>query len=95
MYKGCQRKMIMIKNPGGDLFDEAYFILKEKAAKQQVLNDHDMIAEANRIVGENMISAYTEKKKKDGRGAYAAVYILGTLSGMGIAGLLIRLFSAV
>lgn len=95
MYKGCQRKMIMIKNPGGDLFDEAYFILKEKAVKKQSLNDHDMIAEANRIVGENMLSDYTEKKKKDGRGTCAAIYILGVLSGMGVAGLLIRLFSAV
>lgn len=28
MIKGCQKRMIFIKNTGCDLFDEAYFVLK-------------------------------------------------------------------
>lgn len=48
-YKGCQRKIIMLNNPGGDMFEQAYFILKDE---KENVSESDMIKEANRIVSE-------------------------------------------
>lgn len=62
VYKGCERKMIMIKNPGNGYFDEAYFILKEKSTLKQG-NGTDMLSEANRIVNENMMMLDRSVKK--------------------------------
>lgn len=53
MVKGCQRKVIFLKNCESELFSEAYFIVNEKAYSPQRSED-DMIAEANRIVEENL-----------------------------------------
>ncbi|MBR5515214.1 MAG: hypothetical protein IKU52_03315 [Clostridia bacterium] len=63
IYKGCERKMIMIKNTGCEYFDEVYFILKEKRNYNNIKED-DMLKEANRIVNENLISFVPQKKKK-------------------------------
>ena len=41
VYKGCQRKMIVIKNTGSEFFDAAYFILKEGKSEKE--NCTDMI----------------------------------------------------
>lgn len=64
IYKGCERKMIMIKNTGSDYFDEAYFILKEKQNTKAYVNEDDMLKEANRIVNDNMISLKPREAKK-------------------------------
>lgn len=87
VYKGCQRRMIMIKNPGSDYFEEAYFILKENDKKIPLASESDMIKEANRIVADNMLSVYSAKsssKRKPAR-TPAASYLLGTLTGIGLA----------
>lgn len=60
--KGCQKKMIMLKNTGSDIFDEAYFILKDKEARVGKVSESEMIREANRIVNENLISGYFRKE---------------------------------
>ncbi len=50
MVKGCQRRIILLRETGSGMFEEAYFILKpEKANAPQQL----MIAEANRIIAEH------------------------------------------
>ena len=64
IYKGCERKMIMIKNTGSDFFDEAYFILKEKLNCNNDNCEEDIIKEANRIVNENTITLKKEKNKR-------------------------------
>ena len=53
MVRGCQRKVIFLKNCESELFSEAYFIIDEKAHSITKC-ENDMIAEANRIVGENL-----------------------------------------
>ena len=48
MIKGCQRKMIVIKETGSPYFDAAYFVLRcdlPKSAK-----DSDMMTEAHRMI---------------------------------------------
>lgn len=47
MIKGCSRKVIVIKNPGSDLFEEAYFIVSPREAERQY---GDFLTEANRII---------------------------------------------
>ena len=65
MLKGCQKSIIMIKDTGSEIFDQAYFIIKdaEYCAK---LHKTDMIREANRIIEENLLGVYfkSDKKKK-------------------------------
>ncbi len=55
--KGCQKRIIVMKNTGSRLFDEAYFILKENAVRTQAISEHDMVGEAARIISENMLIA--------------------------------------
>lgn len=77
IYKGCEKRMIMLKNTGSDLFEEAYFILSNK--KNAELSRNDMIKEANRILSENNIAGSCEKKTSP----FLVQYILGFLSGIG------------
>ena len=56
MFRGCQKKMIKLKNIGSGVFDEAYFILKDVAAESPYITETDMIKEANRIIGDNSLT---------------------------------------
>lgn len=31
MVRGCEKRIFYVKNPGGDVFDEAYFILRKRS----------------------------------------------------------------
>lgn len=55
MFRGCQKKIIKLKNTGSGLFDEAYFILKDAAANSPYITETDMIKEANRIICDNSV----------------------------------------
>ena len=57
IYKGCQKRMIMLKNTGSEIFDEAYFILKEERILRSDVNENDMVREAGRIINENLLSS--------------------------------------
>ena len=58
MVRGCQKKIIYLKNTDSDVFDEAYFILSDNVPKAS--GECDMIKEANRILGECV--SYKEKR---------------------------------
>lgn len=51
MVRGCQKKIIYLKNTDSEVFDEAYFLLTEKALEEN-LSESDMLKEANRILDE-------------------------------------------
>ena len=85
MLKGCQRKVIVIKNPGSELFEEAYFIVKplDKAKKES-----DFLAEANRIISSRTASCRSSaqntgtggtkaEEKKSGPKAGAVSFLFG------------------
>lgn len=86
IYKGCEKRMIMLKNTGSELFEEAYFILNTK--KSNTVTSNDMIKEANRIVADNSIIPQRKEKQKNP----IFFYILGILSGMGITALVMSFF---
>ena len=53
MVKGCQRRIIHLKNTGSVMFEEAYFILNDKYHADEKKSE-DMVREANRIIEENL-----------------------------------------
>ena len=61
MVRGCQRKVIFLKNTESKIFSEAYFIVDDKAPESC---EADMIREANRIIEENLARTAKEKEKR-------------------------------
>ena len=74
MIRGCQRRIYYVKNPGGDVFDEAYFVIrKDYAGRGTTLTGEDEIAdEAKRIVEQA-----TEGGSKNGKREKLAAFIAG------------------
>ena len=58
--KGCQKKVIFLKNTGSELFDEAYFIISRESEKEAVEED-SMIVEANKIISASIECENTGK----------------------------------
>ncbi|MFA6948831.1 MAG: hypothetical protein WCQ72_07605 [Eubacteriales bacterium] len=86
--RGCQKRMLMLKSTGSELFDEAYFILNERFTEAPC-GEADMINEANRIISENLIvksGAGTLSGDKTKTAPLAALrwFICGALSGAGV-----------
>ena len=80
MIKGCQKRMIFIKNTGCDLFDEAYFVLKNDIPTSQE-NENDIIRTATAIINEH---EYPLNKKKNGKKVRfngALIFAVGALCG--------------
>ena len=50
--RGCQKKVIFLKNTGSELFEEAYFVVS-KLGETVSDTEENMIIEANRIIEEN------------------------------------------
>ncbi len=59
MVRGCQKKIIYLKNTGSEMFDEAYFIMSDRCSDES--EECDMVKEASRILGE--CSTHKEKKR--------------------------------
>ena len=59
MVRGCQKKIIYVKNTDSKVFDEAYFVLSDKIP--EATEECDMVEEANRILGE---CGYIKEKRK-------------------------------
>ena len=63
MVRGCQKKIIYLKNTESEVFDEAYFVVSDK--NPSVMKECDMVEEANRILSECI--SITEEKGKIGK----------------------------
>ena len=53
MVRGCQRKVVFLKNTDSRIFREAYFIIDDRI-DTSALSDGDMVREANRIIDESL-----------------------------------------
>ncbi len=95
MLRGCQKKIIYVKNTKSPFFEEAYFILKNNASVIGA-SDSDMLVEAARIVDENLLGIYcsnadSQSKEKRARkkflsdSPYASTMIF--LAGVAASGL--------
>ncbi len=52
MVRGCQKKIVYLKSTGSEVFDEAYFVVRDGALANK--GECDMIEEANKILNECM-----------------------------------------
>ena len=51
MLKGVNKRVIIIKNPESEIFEEVYFIIKNKSLFRQA-RENEMVLEANRIIAD-------------------------------------------
>lgn len=73
MLKGCVRRVVYMKDTEGDLFEEAYFFVRNSPERK--CNDRDMVREAERIITESSVDAGKKNKK---RGLFS--FLCGVLS---------------
>jgi hypothetical protein len=86
MIKGCQKRMIFIKNTGCDLFDEAYFILKNDIPSSEE-NQNDIIRTATAIINEHEYPLNKRKKVKNKSSKSLVLFLIGALCGAAICAL--------
>ena len=60
MLKGCQKRVIWVRNPESKWFDEAYFILSDEPTTSGIVckKENDMIREANKIIAASPFASY-------------------------------------
>ena len=79
MIKGCERRIIYIRDTESPIFKEAYFILRDGASPKR---KDDMVAEAMRIIRERSVGSPSEKKRRKTLSPHP--FVLGVLSGIGV-----------
>jgi hypothetical protein len=93
MVRGCQRKVIFLKNTESKIFSEAYFIVDDKSSQTC---EADMVREANRIIEENLARGahYCGREKRGIRRATSAILrgIPAFVLGGGVATVLCLIF---
>jgi len=77
MVKGCQRRVLHLKNPEGGLFEEAFFFLKAPDAPTGK-SAREMVAEANRI----LLGCRADEVRRPRR---LVAFLLGALSGAAVS----------
>ena len=80
MLRGCQKRVIHLKDTKSHLFDEAYFIVREQNDTQEQIREKDMICEARRIIAQHLPPS--ERKRKARQRAFWLVglsFLLGVL----------------
>ena len=77
MVKGISKQVILVRSPEEKLFEQAIFILNEKAIGQEGVTDEALMKEAKRLItGRN-----PGKRKKSGSG------LLWALCGSAVTGI--------
>lgn len=86
MIKGINKNMVVIKNVGSPLFEEAHFILKDGAPS--ALSRGSVLAEANRIVSKSFIlSGKQSAPKRRGKAWLFGIsaFLIGVAVGVAFA----------
>ncbi len=81
MVKGCKKNVVYVKNTGSEMFEEAYFIVSDKAQMDKKC-ENDMLREASRIIAGSPVCGYFssdkgEKKNTKGEMRKVAWFMLG------------------
>ena len=84
--KGCQREMIVLQTKQSALFESAYFVIRRGRHNAR---STDMLAEANRIIGEG--SGYFVRRRAK---HVVLPFVLGLLLGMGAFALILCIMGA-
>ena len=78
MIKGCQKKIILLKDTGSDFFEEAYFVLKGDIAISEK-DETDMVKAATKIISD---SDFSKKSHKNKISSKIANFIIGVVCGI-------------
>ena len=77
--RGCQRKVIYLKNTGSPIFEEAYFFLRKDGGACEEFEGY-MVGEATRII-ENFVSAKGRERERKFPKKGVFLFLLGFLFG--------------
>ena len=91
MIKGCNKRVIVMKDTGNSMIEEAFFILKADAIKE-ALREEDIIKQANKILEKSMCdeefscfkAGQTRKKSKNTLSSFLLGGVFGALLMAGI-----------
>ncbi len=87
MLRGCQKQMIVLQTEQSSVFESAFFVLRRENPSVGV---DDMLAEANRIIGEGVRTV----RKKRGVLRGLLLVLLGAVLGAGVLALVFLLQGA-
>ena len=82
MIKGCEKRVVWIRNTESETFDQAYFILSESAYEKKK-SESDIVAEAKRIIGQAPITGWweeppkTKKRRLSSASSSLAFFVIG------------------
>ena len=62
MVRGTQKRIVYVKNTGGAVFEEAFFVVKD--GKESGLSDGDMLGEATRIIEEHAVRSGRREEER-------------------------------
>ncbi len=82
MIKGCSRKVIVVKDPGSNLFEEAYFIVSPGESERKY---GDFLLEANRIIRAKTVSGYERQRRKSGIFQLIIGFVVGAFAALTVA----------
>jgi len=82
MIRGCQRRIYYVKNPGGEVFDEAYFVIRKNYTGRgtTLTGDAELADEAKKIVAQAMGS----DDKKRARRARLTAFFAGAAAALAV-----------
>ena len=78
MIKGCQKRMIHVKNTNSPYFEEAYFVLKNDVDLDT--RENDMVLEAQKIASQYVSGERAGKIKMSKRKIFVLLLTLSALS---------------
>ncbi len=83
MLKGCQKQMVVLRGTGSEVFEEAYFILKNKIHLKNA-GDTALLLEANKLLEENRQAPPQNKRNQaSANKRFGIIYfLLGLLLGV-------------
>lgn len=79
LIKGCSKKVIVVKDTGSGIFEEAYFIVNPKETARKY---SDFLAEANRIIASKTVKSQSSKADKK---RHLFMLVLGFFIGFAVA----------
>lgn len=89
MIKGCNRRVIVMRETGNAMIEEAIFILKSGGAGAETLSEADIVKHANSILDKSCcdgrLSRFTSASPRQKNNARTPTFAAGAVTGAIIA----------
>ena len=86
MLKGAQKRMVMLRTADSELFEAAYFILRDDGDGSTDGKQPTMLEEANRILDQSFVPRTEKRGTKGGRLRKILGQLPGFLTGLLLGG---------